>query len=107
MYSTFPLMYDAELTIQDLGMLPSSAREWKNIKQEELKREIARILNIEPEAIIIKMVVEGSVRVVLEMPVRQAETLLSLYRQQDPQLSELIEKTFWAVGTGWGFKSPR
>ena len=38
MYSKFPLMYDSELTIRDLGTLPSSAREWKNIKEHELKR---------------------------------------------------------------------
>jgi len=31
-------MYDSELTIRDLGTLPSSAREWKNIKEHELKR---------------------------------------------------------------------
>lgn len=38
MYSSFPLMYDAELTMSDLGSLPSSAREWQNIKNHELKR---------------------------------------------------------------------
>lgn len=38
MYSKFPLMYDSELTIRDLGTLPSSAREWKNIKEHELSR---------------------------------------------------------------------
>ena len=38
MYSKFPLMYDSQITIEDLGRLPSSAREWKNIKEEELKR---------------------------------------------------------------------
>jgi hypothetical protein len=48
MYSTFPLMYDAELTIQDLGMLPSSAREWKNVKQEELKRGLWEPIRIDP-----------------------------------------------------------
>jgi hypothetical protein len=31
-------MFDAELTISDLGKLPSSAREWQNIKSHELKR---------------------------------------------------------------------
>lgn len=38
MYSTFPVLYDSNLSIQDLGRLPSSAREWANVKQDELNR---------------------------------------------------------------------
>lgn len=38
MYSKFPLMYDSQITIEDLGRLPSSAREWRNIKEHELSR---------------------------------------------------------------------
>jgi len=38
MYSTYPLLYSADIAIQELGMLPSSAREWKNVKEFQLKR---------------------------------------------------------------------
>lgn len=38
MYSTYPLLYSADIAIQELGMLPSSAREWQNVKEFQLKR---------------------------------------------------------------------
>lgn len=47
MYSSFPLMYDAQLTIEDLGRLPSSAREWQNMKNEELKRGLWTPLHVD------------------------------------------------------------
>lgn len=38
MISKFPLMFDSQLTMEDLGRLPSSAQEWKLIKEHELSR---------------------------------------------------------------------
>lgn len=38
MISTFPLMFDSQITMQELGSLPSSGREFLNIKRHEIKR---------------------------------------------------------------------
>jgi hypothetical protein len=61
-------------------------------EREELQKGFARLLNIAPDQIVIKMVIEDTVRIVLELPAPQAEELLSMYRQQDPRLSEVIER---------------
>ncbi|MBC8265192.1 MAG: zinc-ribbon domain containing protein [Anaerolineales bacterium] len=61
-------------------------------KLEKLRQEVAKTLNIEPEEIRISMVVEGSVRIVLELPTPQAEELLARYRQEEPQLAKVLER---------------
>jgi len=38
MISTYPLMFDPEISMQELGSLPSSGREWANIKRHHLSR---------------------------------------------------------------------
>lgn len=38
MYTSLPLMYNAEISLPELGQLPSTSREWQNVKREQLKR---------------------------------------------------------------------
>jgi len=61
-------------------------------QRERIRQAIAQILDIGPEEIRINMVVEGSVRIVLELPTPQAEELLARYRQGEPQLVEVLER---------------
>ena len=50
MYSSFPVLYDADLSVQDLGRLPSSAREWANVKRDELNRGLWEPIRKDPES---------------------------------------------------------
>lgn len=38
MYTSLPLMYNAEISLPELGQLPSTSREWQNVKRDQLKR---------------------------------------------------------------------
>ncbi len=51
MYSTYPLMYNADISMAELGMMPSSIQEWKNVKEFQRNRGLMDPPNMTPQGL--------------------------------------------------------
>ena len=51
MYSTYPLMYNADISMAELGMMPSSIQEWKNVKDFQRNRGLMDPPNMTPQSL--------------------------------------------------------